>query len=542
MKRKWFILPYVLVFCVINIFAQSKKPEDKFMSEWHLLFNDSIIGTNVSSALVWLESQKLKPKKNIIVGVIDSGTDTTHLYIQKALWHNKKEKHNGKDNDKNGYKGDVLGWNFLGTPDRSFNMRSAGTEEFREFKRLYPKYKNYPTDSTTIANASPEFIYYLKMKAGARIESYFKFTEYLQQQANAYEELTKRAKSAYPGKDSLRVIDIMSINANDSLFNISAQLIAIDLMNGSKDRLWQTLVDKHNAKLNQAQTRIKSIEADKDKRLLMGDDIHDASDRFYGNPDIMCDDYFHGTFVAGIIAAQPNPENKMIGIYPTAKIMTIRAVPEGDEYDKDIASAIRYAVDNGAKIINMSFGKQTSPDADMVEDAIRYAADHDVLLVMASGNNGTDCDKKIYYPQGLDKTGKRIDNLIRVGASDINGNPGSISNYGKNSVDLFAPGMDITSLGENNGYTTSSGTSIAAPVVAGIAAIIRDYFPKLSAGQVKDVLIKSVTPMNGKSVKIPGPNKKGNTTMYDSLCVSGGIVNALNAVKMAQQLSSKKNK
>ena len=258
------------------------------------------------------------------------------------------------------------------------------------------------------------------------------------------------------------------------------------LMNGSKDRLWQTLVDQHNAKLNQAQTRIKSIEADKDKRLLMGDDIHNASDRFYGNPDVMCDDYFHGTFVAGIIAAQPNPENKMIGIYPTAKIMTIRAVPEGDEYDKDIASAIRYAVDNGAKIINMSFGKQTSPDADMVEDAIHYAANHDVLLVMASGNNGTDCDKKIYYPQGLDKTGKRIDNLIRVGASDINGNPGSISNYGKNSVDIFAPGMDITSLGENNGYTTSSGTSIAAPVVAGIAAIIRDYFPKLSADQVKE--------------------------------------------------------
>ena len=190
----------------------------------------------------------------------------------------------------------------------------------------------------------------------------------------------------------------------------------------------------------------------------------------------------------------------------------------------------------------MSFGKQTSPDADMVEDAIHYAANHDVLLVMASGNNGTDCDKKIYYPQGLDKTGKRIDNLIRVGASDINGNPGSISNYGKNSVDIFAPGMDITSLGENNGYTTSSGTSIAAPVVAGIAAIIRDYFPKLSADQVKEILIKSVTPMNYKRVKIPGLNKKGNVATYDSLCVSGGIANALNAVKMAQQLSSKKNK
>lgn len=172
----------------------------------------------------------------------------------------------------------------------------------------------------------------------------------------------------------------------------------------------------------------------------MGDDLPDATDRFYGNHNVMCDDFFHGTFVAGVIAAQHNPKNKMTGIYPSAKIMTIRAIPQGDEYDKDIASAIHYAVDNGAKVINMSFGKRTSPDANMVEEAIRYAAKHDVLLVMASGNNGVNCDKITYYPQGLDETGKRIGNLIRVGASDIEGNPGQISNYGKNSVDLFAPG------------------------------------------------------------------------------------------------------
>ena len=541
MKKSRFILFLALTFGVASTFSQSKKSDNKYTPEWHLLLNDSIYGANVIPAFTWLQSQKLKPKKKIIVGVIDSGTDTTHLYLKNALWHNKKEKHNGKDNDKNGYIGDVLGWNFLGTSDGSFNMQSAGTEEFREFKRLYPKYKNYPVDSTSITNASPEYIYYLKMKAGARIDTYLKFTEYLKRQAQAYEELSERAKSAYPGKDSLRVIDIMNIDANDSLFNISVQLIAIDLMKGSKDRLWQTLVDEHFVKLNQAQTRIRSIENDKDKRLLMGDDLHDATDRFYGNHNVMCDDFFHGTFVAGVIAAQHNPKNKMTGIYPSAKIMTIRAIPQGDEYDKDIASAIHYAVDNGAKVINMSFGKRTSPDANMVEEAIRYAAKHDVLLVMASGNNGVNCDKITYYPQGLDETGKRIGNLIRVGASDIEGNPGQISNYGKNSVDLFAPGIDITSLDSQNAYTTSSGTSIAAPVVAGIAAIIRDYFPKLSSEQVKDILIKSVTPMNYKPVKIPGSNKKENVT-YDSLCISGGIVNALNAVKMAQQLSSKKNK
>lgn len=541
MKKSWVILPFALMFCAVHTFAQSKESDDKYTPEWHLLLNDSIIGANVTPAFTWLQSQKLKPKKKIVVGVIDSGTDTTHLYIQNALRHNKKEKYNGKDNDKNGYAGDVLGWNFLGTTDGTFNMQSAGTEEFREFKRLYPKYKECPVDSVAMANASPEFAYYLKMKAAARIDIYIKFAEYLEQQAAAYEELTKRAESVYPGKDSLRVIDVMNINADDSVFNISAQLIAVDLLKGSKDRLWQTLVDEHKAKLKQAQTRIRSIETDKDKRLLMGDDLHNAADRFYGNHNIMCDDYSHGTFVAGVIAAQPNPLNKMTGVYPDAKIMTIRAVPEGDEYDKDIASAIRYAVDNGAKVINMSFGKRTSPDANMVEEAINYAANHDVLLVMASGNNGVNCDRIIYYPQGLDKTGKRIDNLIRVGASDMNGNPGSISNYGRNTVDLFAPGIDITSLSSENGYTVSSGTSVAAPVVSGIAAIIRDYFPKLTAAQIKDILIKSVTPMDNKLVKIPGANKK-DIVSYGSLCASGGIVNALNAVKMAQELSSKKNK
>lgn len=542
MKKSRVILPFALMFCAITIFAQSKELNNKYTPEWHLLLNDSIYGANVIPAFTWLQSQKLKPKKKIIVGVIDSGTDTTHLYIKKALWINKKEKYNGKDNDKNGYKGDLLGWNFLGTADGSFNMQSAGTEEFREFKRLYPKYKNSPVDSVAIANATPEFIYYLKMKAGARIDAYFKFTEYLKQQAKAYDILTKRAKAAYPDKDSLRVIDIMNIDANDSIFNTAVQLITIDLIKGGKERLWQTLVDEHNAKLNQAQTRIQSIENDQDKRLLIGDDLHDATDRFYGNHNIMCDDYSHGTFVAGIIAAQPNPQNKMTGIYPAAKIMTIRAIPEGDEYDKDISSAIYYAVDNGAKVINMSFGKRTSPNANMEEEAIRYAAKHDVLLVMASGNNGVNCDKITYYPQALDETGKRIGNLIRVGASDIDGNPGSISNYGKNCVDLFAPGIDVTSLSSDNSFTTSSGTSIAAPVVTGIAAIIRDYFPKLTAEQVKEILIKSVTPMNGKQVKIPGANKKNKVAAYNTLCISGGIVNALNAVKMAHELSSKKNK
>lgn len=540
MKRNWRIVPVMLLCCIGGSSMQAGK-DDGCVAGWHLIFNDSVAGANVSSAFSWLDMHKIKPKKKIVVGVIDSGSDTTHLYLKDALWHNKKERDNGKDNDKNGYAGDILGWNFLGTTDGSFNMQSAGTEEFREFKRLYPKYKDCVVDSVAIANATSEFLYYLKMRAGARIDTYIKFAAYLEQQGKAYDELSRRASEAYPGKDSLRVMDIMNIDANDSVFNMCAQLIAVDLMSGSRDRLWKTLVDNHNAKLELARKRIHGIEFDPDKRLLMGDNIHDGKDCFYGNNNVMCDDYYHGTFVAGVIAAQPNVINKMTGIYPLAKVMTIRAVPEGDEYDKDISSAIRYAVDNGAKVINMSFGKRTSPDAVMVEDAITYAAAHDVLLVMASGNSGVDCDRITFYPQGLDKSGCRIDNLIRVGASDKKGNPAPNSNYGQNTVDVFAPGVDITSLGPDNGFDVSSGTSVAAPVVTGVAAMIRDYFPKLTAAQVKDILIKSVTPMGDKQVKLPGA-KSNEYVTYDSLCVSGGIVNALDAVKLAEEMAKKRRK
>ena len=287
---------------------------------------------------------------------------------------------------------------------------------------------------------------------------------------------------------------------------------------GGKDALWKKVRNTHQAQFDLMKKRIDGIENDADKRLLMGDDLKDPEDCFYGNPILQVEGCDHGTFVAGVIAGQGVGDARVTGIYPQAKLMIIRAVPEGDEYDKDVASAIRYAVDNGAKVINMSLGKYTSPDAGMVNDAIAYAAKKDVLLVQAAGNNKKDIDTIAYFPSAKDKVGHTFANYIRVGASDKQGKICSFSNYGKNKVDIFAPGTEITSVTLGNEYTESQGTSIAAPVVTAVAAMIRACFPKLKASQVKEILIRSARPMQEKG-----------------LCASGGIIDALQAVKLAME-------
>ena len=264
--------------------------------------------------------------------------------------------------------------------------------------------------------------------------------------------------------------------------------------------------------------RLDGIENDADKRLMMGDDMDNPDDRFYGNNCLQVEGCEHGTFVAGVIAGQGVADASVTGVFPQASVMVIRAVPDGDEYDKDIASAIRYAVDNGAKVINLSLGKYVSPRADMVGWAIDYAARHDVLIVQAAGNSGLNIDSILVFPMARDAMGKRYPNYIRVGASDVMGRRCAFSNYGVSEVDLFAPGEEVTSVIPGNSYMISEGTSVAAPVVSGIAAMLRAYFPELTASQVKEILKQSVRPMltDGKR--------------YSS---SGGIVDALAAVKLA---------
>jgi subtilisin family serine protease len=280
------------------------------------------------------------------------------------------------------------------------------------------------------------------------------------------------------------------------------------------------------------------LNPDYDPRPLVGDNYANTGERQYGNPDVMGQDPKHGTHVAGIIAAIRGNGTGMDGLAPAVRIMMIRTVPDGDERDKDVANAIRYAADNGAQIINMSFGKAFSPFKGAVDDAVRYADSKGVLMIHAAGNDGEDLTKKPSFPTPAYLSGGRPQNWIEVGASSWKGGDSlaaSFSNFGRGVVDVFAPGVDIYSTIPGNRYEKDSGTSMAAPVVTGVAALLMDYFPGLTAADVKRILITSATRHAQQMVVQPGEG--GGRVPFGSLSSTGGIVNAYNAVKMADQMA-----
>ena len=482
---------------------------------WHKMYKDTLQGIRLNEAVDYLAAHDLAPKKSVVVGIIDSGIDTTLVDLKPALWVNAKERKDGKDTDKNGYVDDIHGWNFLGTPDGSFNMTSAGTQEFREFKRLFPKYKE--ADSTQVTNQE-EFAYYEAMKKKAGITNYIKYAQYMKvkDQAYAYMDAVMAERSDL-NKDTLTITGLMYLPIATEEWNNACQVIFTDIYKADKKSLWNELVQFHQSHFDLVKTRIESIEHDQDKRLLMGDDLTNSKDRLYGNAILQVEGCEHGTAVAGLIAGQGLVEPEVSGVFPAAQLMILRAVPDGDEYDKDIATAIRYAVDNGAKVINMSLGKYNSPQAAMVNEAIAYAAKKDVLVIQAAGNDGRNIDQVNYYPSALDKKANRFKNYLRVGATDLKGQRSKFSNYGAKQVDVFAPGEKIVCHTLNNEFMVSQGTSLSAPIVSGLAALIRAYFPKLKAHQVKEILMKSVRPMD-----------------ECGLSVSGGVVDALQAVQQAR--------
>lgn len=515
MKRTFITL--FMALSVMNGFSQNSE-----YAGWYKIHNDSIHGANINAAINYIKANKIKYKKNIIVGVLDSGIDTASVALKQVLWTNKKEKADGKDNDKNGYVDDLHGWNFLGTADGSFNMLRAGTEEYREFKRLYPKYKNVK-DGDDVANMWPlEYAYYKKVRKKCGVGSYMMFYQFSQQKAVTIakmDSLLHTVKNLNP--DTLTIAGLFTQEVEDSAWAQYGQEIYVDLIKAEATQTWPEFKKAQAEALKQMAHNLWKIEGEADKRLLIGDDMNNAADRFYGNGKLDIEGYEHGTFVASIVAGKADKEHDAFsGIWPNARIMAVRCSPDGDEYDKDVASSIHYAVDNGAKVINISLGKYLSPDHKMVDDALLYAQKHDVLVIAAAGNNYLNIDTIDYYPQGIDASRKSLDNYVRVGGITMLGKLSKVSNYGGKKVDLYAPGEYISGVYPGDKYDFANGTSVAAPVVTGIAAMIRNCFPKLTAAQVKDVLMRTVHPMEDKTIS-----------------VSGGYVDAFEAVKLAHKLN-----
>ncbi|KUO67660.1 MAG: peptidase S8 [Lutibacter sp. BRH_c52] len=486
------------------------------------LVADTIPGMSLARAYKFLEGKK---GVTVIVGVIDSGIDIEHEDLKDVLWTNTKEiAGNGIDDDKNGYVDDIYGWNFLG------GNGDAAPEQL-EITRIVAKL-NPRFEGKTMENISE-----------AEKADFKKYQEYVE----AYKDASSRhfqtlarmeqiganfaAVKKYLGKQAITLEDLQGINTDDQTLKTQVGDL-IGLFGRGLDE--DAYLDYY-----ETQKKNKNYDFNFDGRAIVGDNPEDFNDRNYGNGFVIGskEEESHGTHVAGIILASRNNNKGLQGVANNAKLMSVRAVPDGDERDKDVALAIRYAVDNGAKVINMSFGKSFSPNKEWVFDAIKYAAEKDVLLVHAAGNDNKNIDVKDNFPNDSDdKVTEISDNVITIGALSANFNenmPASFSNYGKLNVDVFAPGVQIYSTVPKDEYAKYSGTSMASPEVAGIATLIRSYYPQLSASQVKHIIMNSGVKVN---LQVLVPGLKGEKAPFSSLSKAGSIANAYNALLLADKM------
>jgi len=470
----------MFVGAVLHCNAQTDKPEINWQNQDYSL--NKTYGVSTEKAY----NELLKDKKNseVIVAVLDSGIDVEHEDLAANIWVNEDEiPNNGIDDDGNGYIDDINGWNFIGGAEK--DVHHDNLEFTRIYKKLKNKFGKMDEDEVSLSDKK-EYDKYLKFKKDykTRVEGKKAEKEDFMPIYKAYKMSLKWAKKE-TGSDEPSLKEIEDLNPTTE-----------------REEAFQGLL---------------------------------TSEKYYGNNHVEGPDARHGTHVAGIIAGVRGNDLGLDGIASNVKIMSVRVVPDGDERDKDVANAIRYAVDNGAKIINMSFGKSYSPGKSVVDDAAQYASDKGVLLIHAAGNSDKNIDRSDNFPNDMrEDSDALISNWIEVGSSTSETDKhlvSSFSNYGVMGVDVFAPGSDIYSTVPDNEYEYLSGTSMAAPTVAGVAALVWSYYPNLTASELKQILLESSVIPKPKKVIIPGELKK--KTKFKNLSVTSGIVNAYNACKLA---------
>lgn len=544
----------LLFFCLIAEQAFSidtnlnKQDTVNIPKDWFLRDPETDHFQGVSVEKTYATLLKGKPSKTVLVAVIDSGIDIEHEDLKDVIWTNEDEiPGNGIDDDKNGYIDDIHGWNFIG--GKNGNVDEDTYEVTREYARLKPLYENMDEKKVTKKNKE-EYALWKVVKAKYDRDSKSskeKFDQYQQTYelyTNAYGTLDfcDSVLTKNLGKPVMKsaLADIQS--TNDTI-RFAKETLSKVLENVDGDIAVREFLDELKEYLDQLKSGVDhyataveyGYNVDFNSRTIVGDDPKNLYEKGYGNNDVEGPDARHGTHVAGIIGANRKNDLGIKGIADNVRIMSVRAVPNGDERDKDIANAILYAADNGAKIINMSFGKSFSPQKEAVDKAVKYAESKGVLIIHAAGNDGDDLDKESNYPSKILKNGSETKTWLEIGASSwgADGNfVGSFSNYGKKSVDLFAPGVEIYSTIPNNKYEDLQGTSMACPAAVGVAALVMSYFPDLTADQVKNIIKESTRKFDGLKVTKPG---SADEVPFSTLSATGGLVNAYEAVLLAEK-------
>jgi cell wall-associated protease len=535
-------ISYIICF---SLFIQSVRTQAQSVSgqpprNWPYLdpTADSVAGISLYKAYELLKGRASVP---VVVGIIDSGVDLAHEDLRDVIWSNPKEiAGNNTDDDKNGYTDDLNGWNFMGAKDGT-TYEYDQPEITQTYTLLKGKY-----DQANRANLSPaEKRQYDTYQAAKKL--FLQRYQGVRSKRLAFSDTTQfwkvaaRIGTLLPDS-ALTQKAIRTVNPG----NDSVAIAVRDLLASAYNPAYGSfLAYTKLIRLNWARFRlVTASDADiaynpaYNPRQAVGDNPADPTERYYGSPTLVIGQSqqlaVHGSHVAGIIAARRGNGIGIDGIADNARIMMVAVVPaNGDERDKDVANGIRYAVENGAKVINMSFGKRLSPFKEQVDAAIRYAEEHDVLIVHAAGNNGENFDSIPAYPSARYENGQIAQNVLVVGNNTWRldgGLAARSSNYGLQTVDLFAPGTDILSTVPTNQYAVFSGTSMAAPHTAGVAALLRSYFPTLTAVQVKDILLKS---SYKPGIVVRKPGRSTQQVPFSSLSRTGGLLNAYEAVKLA---------
>lgn len=520
----FFLSPFLLL--------QSNAQELKTKPNWQNLDfeKDGVRGMSVERA--YQELLKGRTSKTVVVAVIDGGTDVNHEDLKDKIWINTKEvAGNGKDDDKNGFIDDVNGWDFLGGKDGQ-DVNHEQVELTRMLKQFKDKFGTEPSKKLIRKNQADYDLMGKLQKEfeekRAEAEQYAPFYAQLYKNYTESEAVLKNfLKVETLTKESITGIDE---NNADRTVRAAKRTLEKFIELGATGNDIKEAVEHYESELKY------NYNLDFNARTVVGDNPDKLQYGEYGNNEVTGPDGMHGSHVAGIIGANRNNNLGILGVADDVKLMIVRTVPDGDERDKDVANAIRYATDNGAQIINMSFGKPYSPEKKWVDDAVKYAQSKGVLLVAAAGNDNLDIDVDVHYPTATYENGQKAENWISVGALSWKNAPDAVaefSNFGKKGVDVFAPGVDIYSTVPGSKYEEKSGTSMAAPATTGVAALLKSYFPELTAAQIKKIILESSVKVPDFRVYKPGSKE---IVKFEDLSVTGGVVNAYNAVKMAKEM------
>ena len=537
------VIKYLLfsLFCVLfPVLVYSQQETKSIPKEWHLLDPEQDQFQGISIERTYNSLLKDQPSKTVVVAVIDSGVDINHEDLMGSIWINEDEiPDNGIDDDNNGYIDDVHGWNFIGGKDGNVN---EDTDELtREYVRLKKMFEGVD-DNKIPKRQKSEYENYQRTKA--------KFEKLVEKNTEQYELYNNLYKNVSLSVDTLKTLIGVATLSKEAVEQFNSSEPTLLFAKGFVLNIFRNIgpendLEEFLSELKEAADHFERIvkygyNEEFDPRSIVGDDYNNPYEKGYGNNDVRGPDAMHGTHVAGIIAANRKNEIGSRGIADNVKIMSVRAVPNGDERDKDVANAILYAVDNGAQVINMSFGKSTSPLKEVVDKAVKYAERKGVLLIHAAGNDSDDIYVKKNFPNRFYTDGTEVKNWIEVGASSFGADAdfvGSFSNFGKKSVDVFAPGVEIFSTLPDNKYKKLDGTSMACPVTTGVAALLFSYFPELTALEVKQILLESTRKFDNLTVSKPG--NKGEAR-FSELSKTGGLINAYQAVQLAQDFKHKK--